>query len=71
MVEGKLKLYDEVKKTAPEVPLQNKWEATNPVRIVRWKPGRFAYSNPKYAVLDYIIEKNIGKPYNQYCQKIY
>jgi len=105
--EGKLKLDDELKKIAPEVPFQNKWENTNPVRIVhllehtsafddiklnrmysfdttensgiemmlvhkhsmvcRWKPGeRFAYSNPNYAILGYIIEKISGKPYNQY-----
>jgi CubicO group peptidase (beta-lactamase class C family) len=105
--EGKLKLDDELKKIAPEVPFQNKWESTNPVRIVhllehtsafddiklnrmysldtnentgieamlihknsmicRWKPGeRFAYSNPNYAILGYIIEKVSGKPYNQY-----
>ena len=32
--EGKLKLDDELKKIAPEVPFQNKWEATNPVRII-------------------------------------
>jgi len=105
--EGKLKLDDELKKIAPEVPFQNKWESTNPLRIVhllehtsafddiklnrmysldttentgidmmlvhknsmicRWKPGeRFAYSNPNYAILGYIIEKISGKPYNQY-----
>src|SRR4030095_2341065 len=105
--EGKLKLDDELKKIAPEVPFQNKWEATKPVRLVhllehttgfddiklnrmysldtkentgidmmlvhknsmicRWKPGeRFAYSNPNYAILGYIIEKLSGKPYNQY-----
>lgn len=33
----------------------------------RWRPGeRFAYSNPNYAILGYIIEKISGKPYNQY-----
>ena len=32
--EGKLNLDDELKKIAPEVPFQNKWEATNPVRII-------------------------------------
>ncbi|HVF81673.1 MAG TPA: serine hydrolase domain-containing protein [Flavisolibacter sp.] len=105
--EKKLKLNDELKKIAPEVPAINKWEATNPVRIVnllehttgfddiklnrlyaadreekkgidmmlvqknsmicRWKPGeRFAYSNPNYAVLGYLIEKISGKPYDQY-----
>ena len=105
--EGKLKLDDELKKIAPEVPFQNKWETTHPVRIIhllehtsafddvklnrmysldtnentgidmmlvhknsmvcRWKPGeRFAYSNPNYAILGYIIEKLSGKSYNQY-----
>jgi CubicO group peptidase (beta-lactamase class C family) len=108
--EGKLKLDDELKKIAPEVPFQNKWETTNPVRIVhllehtsafddiklnrmysldtnentgidmmlvhknsmicRWNPGeRFAYSNPNYAILGYIIEKISGKPYNQYLKE--
>ena len=32
--EGKLNLNDELKKVAPEVPFENKWEATDPVRIV-------------------------------------
>jgi CubicO group peptidase (beta-lactamase class C family) len=105
--EGKLKLNDELKRIAPEIPFQNKWEATNPVRIVnllehtagfddiklnhfcsrdtnelstrdmmllqrnslicRWKPGeRFAYSNPGYVLLGYIIEKLTGKFYAQF-----
>jgi CubicO group peptidase (beta-lactamase class C family) len=32
--EGKLNLMDELAKLAPEVPFKNKWETTNPVRIV-------------------------------------
>ncbi|MBC7889164.1 MAG: beta-lactamase family protein [Ferruginibacter sp.] len=105
--EGKLKLDDELKKIASEVPFQNKWETTNPVRIIhllehtsgfddmklnrlyaadaqenkgiemmlvqknsmicRWKPGeRYAYSNPNYSILGYLIEKLSGKPYDQY-----
>jgi len=32
--EGKLNLYDEIRNIAPEVPFQNKWENTNPVRII-------------------------------------
>ena len=32
--EGKLSLNDELKKVAPEVPFENEWEATDPVRIV-------------------------------------
>jgi len=32
--EGKLSLEDPVHKVAPEVVFQNKWEATNPIRIV-------------------------------------
>jgi len=33
----------------------------------RWKPGeRFAYSNPNYAILGYIIEKISRKSYSQY-----
>jgi CubicO group peptidase (beta-lactamase class C family) len=105
--EGKLNLDDEVLKIAPEVPLRNEWERTDPVRLVhllehtsgfddmklnrlysldtientgiemmlvqknslvcRWRPGeRFAYSNPNYSVLGYIIEKMSGKDYHQY-----
>jgi CubicO group peptidase (beta-lactamase class C family) len=105
--EGKIDLNDELKRIAPEIPFQNKWEATNPVRIVnllehtagfddiklnhfctqdtselstrdmmllqrnslicRWKPGeRFAYSNPGYVLLGYIIEKITGKFYAQF-----
>ena len=102
--EGKLGLYDELKKVAPEIPFQNKWEASDPVRIInllehtagfddiklnhfcsvdttelstpemvllqqhslvcRWRPGeRFAYSNPGYVLLGYILEKINGRPY--------
>ena len=32
--EGKLHLLDELKKVAPEVPFENKWESVHPVRIV-------------------------------------
>jgi len=32
--EGKLSLDDELKKVVPEVPFQNRWEATHPVKIV-------------------------------------
>lgn len=105
--ENKLTLNDELKKIAPEVSFQNKWEKEHPVRIVhllehtsgfddmklnrmcsqddrvltginmvtfqknslecRWKPGeRFAYSNPGYVVLGYLIEKLTGQPYDQY-----
>ena len=32
--QGKLKLNDEVRKIAPEIPLDNPWEATDPVRVV-------------------------------------
>jgi CubicO group peptidase (beta-lactamase class C family) len=105
--EGKIKLTDELKKVAPEIPFQNDWETAAPVRIVhllehtagfddmklnrmctqekveypdsvmmllqqpslvcRWKPGeRFAYSNPGYVLLGYIIRKLTGKPYDQY-----
>jgi hypothetical protein len=38
--------------------------------ICRWKPGeRFAYSNPNYAILGYIIEKISGKPYDRYLRE--
>ncbi|MBC6605476.1 beta-lactamase family protein [Hymenobacter sp. BT188] len=32
--QGKLSLNDEVRKIAPEVPIDNPWEATDPVRVV-------------------------------------
>jgi CubicO group peptidase (beta-lactamase class C family) len=32
--QGKLHLNDEVRKIAPEIPIINPWEATNPVRVV-------------------------------------
>ncbi|MEY4928190.1 MAG: hypothetical protein RI894_2628, partial [Bacteroidota bacterium] len=38
--------------------------------ICRWKPSeRFAYSNPNYAILGYLIEKITGTPYNVYLQE--
>jgi CubicO group peptidase (beta-lactamase class C family) len=32
--QGKLHLNDELRKIAPEIPIDNPWEATNPVRVV-------------------------------------
>jgi CubicO group peptidase (beta-lactamase class C family) len=32
--QGKLSLTDEVRKLAPEIPIDNPWEATDPVRVV-------------------------------------
>jgi CubicO group peptidase (beta-lactamase class C family) len=38
-----------------------------PSMICRWQPGeRYAYSNPNYAILGYIIQKISGKPYEHY-----
>ena len=34
IAQGKLHLNDEVRKIAPEVPIDNPWEATDPVRVV-------------------------------------
>ena len=35
--------------------------------VTRWRPGeRFAYSNPNYAILGYIIEKISKQPYDKY-----
>ena len=34
VAQGKLHLQDEVRKIAPEVPIDNPWEATDPVRVV-------------------------------------
>ena len=105
--QGKLRLQDELKKIAPEIPFKNEWEQQHPVRIVhllehtagfddmklnrmcsmdekeytgkesmllqknslvsRWPPGeRFAYSNPGYVLLGYIIEKISGQSYDNY-----
>jgi CubicO group peptidase (beta-lactamase class C family) len=36
----------------------------------RWKPGtRFAYSNPNYIIIGYLIEKISGIPYEEYLVK--
>lgn len=32
--EGKIKLTDELKRIAPEIPIKNSWESTNPLRII-------------------------------------
>src|SRR5258705_4292587 len=45
--EGKLKLDDELKKIAPEVPFQNKCESTNPVRIVHLLEHTSGYDDIK------------------------
>ena len=38
-----------------------------PSLVCRWKPGeRYAYSNPGYVILGYIIEKLSGQSYDQY-----
>jgi len=34
VAEGKIKLLDELKKIAPEIPFENSWEVTNPVRVI-------------------------------------
>ena len=34
IAQGKLHLTDEVRKIAPEIPIDNPWEATDPVRVV-------------------------------------
>lgn len=34
VAEGKIKLSDELKKIAPEIPFENSWEVTNPVRVI-------------------------------------
>ena len=34
VADGKLKLSDELKKIAPEIPFNNPWEATHPVRVI-------------------------------------
>ncbi|MFN3848962.1 MAG: serine hydrolase domain-containing protein [Spirosomataceae bacterium] len=106
--QGKINIYDDVKKIAPEIQFENKWEATSPLKVVhllehtsgfddmklnamytldkidkfdlrtcnqaslvcRWRPGeRYAYCNPNYNLLGYLIEKITQQPYNQYLTK--
>jgi len=110
--EGKLSLEDSVQKLAPEIWFDNKWEASDPVRIVhllenttgwddmhlrefaknpstmshfaaldydhssrtsRWRPGtRMAYCNSGPAVAAYIVEKIVGKNFEEYVtQKLF
>jgi CubicO group peptidase (beta-lactamase class C family) len=105
--EGKLRLTDELRQIAPEIPFHNPWESRHPLLIIhllehttgfddiklnrmysldtrenngwqmvlaqqpsltcRWPPGaRFAYSNPNYDLLGYVIEKITGRPYEKY-----
>lgn len=107
--EGKLSLEDSVQKLAPEVWFKNKWEASDPVRVVhllenttgwddmhlrefaknssgissfdaldydhssrisRWRPGtRMAYCNSGPAVAAYIVEKIVGKSFEEYVEQ--
>jgi len=107
--EGRLSLEDPMQKLAPEVWFGNKWEASNPVRIVhllenttgwddmhlrefakdpltmssfetldydhssrisRWCPGtRMSYCNSGPAVAAYIVEKIVGKNFEEYVEQ--
>jgi CubicO group peptidase (beta-lactamase class C family) len=50
--------------------LNNVLEQKNSLQC-RWKPGeRFAYSNPNYAVLGYLVEKFSGKPCLEYLEDL-
>jgi CubicO group peptidase (beta-lactamase class C family) len=105
--EGKLRLDDQLRQIAPEIPFRNPWERRHPLLIIhllehttgfddvklnrmysldtmennggqmvlaqepsltcRWPPGeRFAYANPNYDLLGYIIQKITGQPYERY-----
>ncbi|GAB3760441.1 serine hydrolase domain-containing protein [Spirosoma pomorum] len=54
--QGKLALTDEVKKLAPEIDIDNSWEATDPIRVAHllehtagfddWSMKAYAYNNP-------------------------
>jgi CubicO group peptidase (beta-lactamase class C family) len=54
--QGKLALTDEVKKLAPEIEIDNPWEATDPIRVAHllehtagfddWSMKAYAYNNP-------------------------
>lgn len=109
--EGKLSLEDSVKKLVPEIWFENKWERSDPVRIVhllenttgwddmhlrefakssstmsfidtlnydhssrisRWRPGtRMAYCNSGPAVAAYIVEKIVGKSFEDYIEQTF
>ncbi len=55
--DGKLKLTDPVRQWLPECPIENPWEATDPVRLVHllehtsgvpdWRPKAWAHNDPK------------------------
>ena len=54
--QGKLALTDEVKKLVPDIPIDNPWQSTDPVRIAHllentagfddWSMKAYAYNNP-------------------------
>ncbi|GAB3794685.1 hypothetical protein GCM10028819_09190 [Spirosoma humi] len=58
--EGKLDLTDEVKKLAPDIQIDNPWEATDPLRIAHllehtagfddWSMKAYAYNNPSVSL---------------------
>lgn len=106
---GQLSLNDELKVLAPEIKFENKWEATDPIRIVhllehttgfddwalkdyavndptmtlqkgidfgyksrvvRWRPGTFmSYCNSGPPLVARIIEKKVGKPFEQIAKE--
>jgi CubicO group peptidase (beta-lactamase class C family) len=53
-----------------DTPENNGWQmvlAQQPSLTCRWPPGeRFAYSNPNYDLLGYVIQKISGQPYEKY-----
>ncbi len=61
--EGKLSLNDDLKKVAPDVPFQNKWESTHPVKIRHLLEHTAGFDDIKlnrFYSLDTI--ENAGKP---------
>ena len=60
--EGKLALSDEVAKLAPEIAIDNPWQATDPVRLVHllehtagfddWSFKAYAYNNPRVSLAE-------------------
>lgn len=49
--EGKLSLYDELRKIAPEIPFNNKWEKTHPVRIKHLLEHKAGFEDMRFSTM--------------------
>ncbi len=71
--QGKLKLTDPVRQWLPECPIENPWEATDPVRLVHllehtsglpdWRAKAWAHSDPKPATTAEAVAFEPGNRY--------